>query len=223
MVMLFGLIMEETIIGWMSNWDYANKVPTSAWRSACTLPRELRLKKTKNGYRVFSNPVKEMALLKDKIQVLTLKNQIINGTKDLSSQLKFSPKTSELNVAFEVAEGAKTKFEIVLENSKGESYSVGYDATKNEFFSDRTKSGKTNFTDNFAKKIHIAPRTSTDKTVSFNIYFDVASAELFADKGETVMTDIFFPNEDFNILKIKSSNGSVKIKELKVQAIKGIW
>lgn len=210
------------LIGWMSNWDYANKVPTSAWRSACTLPRELTLKKTKNGYRVFANPVKEVALLKDKSQVFTLKNQVIDGTKDLSSALKFSPKASALNVTFEVTE-AKTKFEIVMGNSKGESYSVGYDAAKNEFFSDRTQSGKVNFSDKFAKKIHIAPRTSTDKTISFNIYFDVASAELFADKGETVMTDIFFPNEDFNILKIKSSNGNTKVKELKIQAVKGIW
>ncbi|MEA5138619.1 glycoside hydrolase family 32 protein [Arcicella rigui] len=210
------------LIGWMSNWDYANQVPTSAWRSACTLPRELTLKKTKNGYRVFANPVKEVGLLKDKSQVFTLKNQVVDGTKDLSSALKFSPKTSALNVTFEVTE-AKTKFEIIMENSRGEFYALGYDAKKNEFFSDRTQSGKVNFSAKFAKNIHVTPRTSTDKTISLNIYFDVASAEMFADKGETVMTEIFFPNEDFSKLKIKSSNGSVKIKELKVQAIKGIW
>jgi fructan beta-fructosidase len=31
------------LIGWMSNWAYAQAVPTSPWRSAMTLPRELEL------------------------------------------------------------------------------------------------------------------------------------------------------------------------------------
>ena len=31
-------------IAWMSNWDYAAKVPTTPWRGAMTLPRELSLK-----------------------------------------------------------------------------------------------------------------------------------------------------------------------------------
>src|ERR1700759_37504 len=30
-------------LGWMSNWSYATVVPTSPWRSACTVPRELGL------------------------------------------------------------------------------------------------------------------------------------------------------------------------------------
>ena len=34
---------KRIFIGWMSNWDYASKVPTDPWRSAMTLPRELSL------------------------------------------------------------------------------------------------------------------------------------------------------------------------------------
>ena len=34
---------KRIFLGWMSNWEYANKVPTDPWRSAMTLPRELSL------------------------------------------------------------------------------------------------------------------------------------------------------------------------------------
>jgi fructan beta-fructosidase len=34
---------QNLLIGWMSNWAYAQAVPTAPWRSAMTLPRELTL------------------------------------------------------------------------------------------------------------------------------------------------------------------------------------
>ena len=39
----------KIFLGWMSNWQYANVVPTKAWRSAMTVPRELTLKKVDNS------------------------------------------------------------------------------------------------------------------------------------------------------------------------------
>ena len=33
----------KVMIGWMNNWQYAGTVPCSPWRSAMTLPRELKL------------------------------------------------------------------------------------------------------------------------------------------------------------------------------------
>jgi len=51
--------------------------------------------------------------------------------------------------------------------------------------------------------MHHAPRFSNTKNVEMTVFFDKASAELFADKGWTVITDIFFPNEAFNQLDLK--------------------
>lgn len=34
---------KKIFLGWMSNWEYAGKVPTDPWRSAMTIPRELSL------------------------------------------------------------------------------------------------------------------------------------------------------------------------------------
>ena len=39
-------------IGWMSNWQYANVVPSEAWRSATTLPREVVLNRKNEIYEL---------------------------------------------------------------------------------------------------------------------------------------------------------------------------
>ncbi|MEP7344519.1 MAG: glycoside hydrolase family 32 protein, partial [Gemmatimonadaceae bacterium] len=50
-------------LGWMSNWSYAQEVPTSPWRSAMTVPRELTLRRTPDGLRLVQKPVVELESL----------------------------------------------------------------------------------------------------------------------------------------------------------------
>src|SRR4051812_11953788 len=50
----------KIFLGWMSNWQYANVVPTERWRSAMTVPRELSLQKIGDKYYIQSTPVKEL-------------------------------------------------------------------------------------------------------------------------------------------------------------------
>ncbi len=55
----------KIFLGWMSNWDYANVVPTQSWRSAMTIPRELQVRHSGDGgIFVCSQPVRELNGLK---------------------------------------------------------------------------------------------------------------------------------------------------------------
>ncbi|MEO8253627.1 MAG: alpha/beta hydrolase-fold protein, partial [Flavobacterium sp.] len=47
---------KRVIIGWMSNWLYAQEVPTESWRSSNTIAREVTLVKTKDGYTLKNVP-----------------------------------------------------------------------------------------------------------------------------------------------------------------------
>ena len=210
------------LIGWMSNWQYANIVPTGVWRSAATLPRVLSLKSTSQGYRVAVTPVKELQGLRNPAKkALQLSNLNIAGSLDVTPKLNFKPTLSELELSFEKPQ--KGKVEVELSNGKGEKYIIGYDSENNTFFSDRTKSGKVDFSDTFAQKVHLAPRLASDKIIKLHVYFDVSSAELFADNGETVITDIFFPNEDYTKMKINTSEKTFKVKTFKVWNLKSTW
>ena len=201
-------------MGWMSNWDYAQDVPTKSWRSAMTLPRQLILSKTAQGYRLFSQPVKELEKLRKKTYAID--NQIISDKVVLTKKVNPTASHTEIIVEFELEDKTNGDFAVVLSNSKGEQYQVGYNATKNHFYSDRTQAGKINFSDKFAKKITYAPRSSSDKNIKLHLFFDVASCELFGDDGITVLTDIFFPNEDFIKVELVTKNGKVNLKSGKM-------
>lgn len=203
-------------MGWMSNWDYATIVPTTRWRSATTLARTLALKNTPAGLRLLSQPVAELEQLRaKKYSVTDLK---LNDTSiNLTDRMDFSPTLSEVILEAEVAENATLQLE--LSNGKGEKYLVGYDAAQQQFFSDRQQAGKQSFSEKFAADIHTAPRMSANKKVRLHVFFDTASAELFADNGAVVITDIFFPNEPFSQLHVTTNGGAVTVTSLDVYQI----
>ena len=107
-------------IGWMSNWDYAQVVPTYQWRSAMTLPRELKLHSTDNGYRLTSHPVEELQTLR-KIS-LDMVEQDVEGEFDLS----FIAKSKTLQMESFIEFNREQALVFRLTNKKGESCSIGY-------------------------------------------------------------------------------------------------
>ncbi|WP_273444791.1 glycoside hydrolase family 32 protein [Neolewinella agarilytica] len=218
-------------IGWMSNWQYARDVPTEAWRSAMTVARKLELHRLSSGYRIFSTPVKELKQLRTSENMLN--GDVVSATMPLKAFIApasapitdRSKGTYELELEFTLLDKEKAgSFGVILHNSSGESYRVGYDPSEDEFFSDRTKSGDTSFSDKFADKITIAPRNADAETIRMQLVFDQASAELFADGGATVITDIFFPDQVFNQISLFSeTENTVKLSAGKAYALKRIW
>ena len=61
-------------LGWMSNWRYANQVPTEEWRSAMTLPRELSLTSSEDGVRLIQKLVLEIIRFERKLRNLSEPN-----------------------------------------------------------------------------------------------------------------------------------------------------
>jgi fructan beta-fructosidase len=203
-------------LGWMSNWLYATAVPTKAWRSAMTIPRELRLVKLNDGYYIAARPVKELENLKN--GTVRLSNLALNEeNRDLTTQLKRTDGQYELTIT---AKQLKS-FAITLSNGVGEQLVIGYDKKDDSWYIDRTKSGISDFSNNFAKRMaskRIAHTSGTDIT----LVVDAASVELFADKGLTTMTSIFFPHQPYNKITM-SAPGGFSASDITYSALKSIW
>ncbi len=198
-------------IGWMSNWSYAQQVPTEKWRSAMTLPRELGLTHTKDGIRLTSTPVKEVITIRDK------------PLKIGASSITYAD-TPMMEIRFEADMNRTTakKFGLEVSNKAGEKLRIGYDVTKSQYFFDRTQGGKNNFSKTFAA-VHYAERKTQHKILRFSIWLDASSAEFFADGGLTTMTEIFFPTEDLTNVRIWSEDGTVKIRKSEAYSLKRTW
>lgn len=202
-------------LGWMSNWLYANEVPTDQWRGATTTARELGLIKGENTYRLVSNPVKELENYRAK--KVAKQNISITGKTLLTTTETISLSKTEIN--FSIDDVTKGKYILTLSNSHGDELIFGYDAAHKMFFLDRSGSGKTGFSEKFSEKVATAPRASKEKNLNAKIILDKTSIELFYDNGSTVMTGIFFPNEPFEKLYIASDNENFTLTKIEINQL----
>jgi fructan beta-fructosidase len=202
-------------LGWMSNWQYATTVPTKVWRSAMTVPRELKLVKVDTGYFIAAEPVPELDKLKTAsvhLNSLSVKRNV-NLTKLL--------KRSDAQYKLHISSKQLNSFSITLSNSMGEQSVVGYDKTENSWYIDRTKAGVSDFNKDFAKLI-ATKRIASSKNMDMTLIVDAASVELFADKGLTVMTTIFFPHKLYDKI-VASSQGNFVMDNFTYYPLKSIW
>ena len=206
----------KLFIGWMSNWEYARDVPTETWRSAMTVSRELKLKKTGDKYVLVSNPVPELykfvskTIIRDTLVVDKQKTIISRNEVDLS----------RLSVELEINNLTENKYTFLFHNKFGDSLSFGLDNIEKNYFVNRQKSGKVDFSDKFANIISKAKKISPSNTLKLRALIDKTSIEIFYNDGETVMTEIFFPNEPFETLSIETLDKKFVIENIKIEEFK---
>ncbi len=200
----------RVFLGWMSNWNYANKVPTEKWRSANTVPRDLKLDKNNHGFIITSAPSPEL-------------NQLANKTKTFESWPAngLNIEDSIVPASFSMQLSIATDFSITLANSKNERIIVGYEKASNRYFIDRTNSGDTSFSKGFGTKLS-APRLSDKTEQNLTLIIDQSSVELFGDDGSTVLTSLFFPSENYNRLTVDLKNNKSYIKA-ELKTLKSIY
>lgn len=203
----------KIFLGWMSNWQYATVVPTQTWRSAMTVPRNLGLEKIEGKYYVTSQPVNELNDLD--ISNMKLQNLEVNNF-DLTTKIgKLS-----LPVSLKFSSEKIDDFSISISNADNEKVVIGYNKATNNYYIDRTSSGKTDFEKKFAARV-VAPRISNSPNMDMILIIDKTSVEMFADKGLTNMTAIFFPGQPYSRIVFNSEH--FKIQNLQYHELKSIW
>ena len=169
-------------IAWMSNWQYANQVPTMQYRSANSMPRDLGLFTDAGETYVSVVPSKELLALR-------------------------GDKTNRLSAACELVVDIKSQSKptvITLSNARDEQVVMTYNPKDCTFSMDRTQSGNTGFSDMFKAKT-IAPTHGTIRQL--RIFIDKCSIEAFDAAGKMAMTNLVFPTEPYGRLTV---NGAAK-------------
>lgn len=196
-------------IGWMSNWLYGWDVPTVGWKGAMTLPRTLGLRAIGQGTRLTQTPVQELESLRGPAQYW----EGLALTPDDNPLADFAGDAYEITAEFEV--GTASAFGFRVRVGGDEATTVGFDSIRQSLFVDRSRSGKTGFHPAFAAR-HEAALAATEERVSMHIFVDRSSVEVFASDGETVLTDLIFPNPSSLGLEAFAEGGESLLKSLTI-------
>ncbi|MEJ2593673.1 MAG: glycoside hydrolase family 32 protein [bacterium] len=207
-------------IGWMSNWDYGQEVPTKRWRSAMTIPRTLELKNTEEGIRLFSRPVIELETLRKDTTRLNIglipENQNITIPLEIPCEIDLQFTTNGNHPE------ADSRFGLSLFNAMGEQMTIGFRPAEQEFYTDRRSSSKRVFNEGF-ESVQYARFNPEDGQIEMRLYIDVSSVELFAGDGEVVMTDLFFPVEEYDSLTFFSQDTEAILQKGILYSLQPIW
>ncbi len=208
---------ERLGIGWMSNWQYAQVVPTVRWRSAMTLPRVLSLREDKGNYSLDSRPVQALQALRG--DRTDLGKVTITGEREISGG--FSPSQCELLLHTDTTQTTAALFGLTLSNGRGDRLILGFDRENDQLWVDRRQSGP-DFSEDFYKGPHTAP-LNMEALEDLRIYLDVASLEVFAGQGALNFTEIFFPSIPYNTLTFWADGGEWVLASGTVFALESIW
>ncbi|MEW1947954.1 glycoside hydrolase family 32 protein [Pseudarthrobacter sp902506025] len=193
------------MIGWMNNWQYANQIPTSPWRSPMSLVREVSLAMVDGQPRLVQQPAPECTAesLPGPAQWVSLSGTVAvdGGAAVQLVDVTFTPGTAD-------------EFGLVVRGatdgaagSSGTRISISPGA--GELVLDRTNSGDSGFHPAFPS-VSKAPLRALDGTYSLRIFIDHCSVEVFAQDGLVTLTELIFPDPAQTAITLFSANGSAE-------------
>lgn len=205
-------LSEPIWIGWMSNWQYANQVPTNPFRSVMSIPRKLGLRR-QNG---------ELTLVQTPINL----SPIYKGAELCDEELKVEagkPAGFELGILQAVLEAKVEKntasaFSVTLKGEH-ERLQILFDCVKKEVRVDRTTSGDVSFSEKFAS-IDTMPLAEVR---DFKVIIDQTSIELFVNDGSSAMTELFYPLESRYVLEFSATDGEVILSDVSLNHLASAW
>lgn len=197
-------------LGWMSNWQYANNVPTRQYRSANTLARDLTLYREEQELYLKSTPSVEVKKARGKkVSIpsfkVSEKHEIVN---------LFEEKQGAYEVEIVIQNAGASKIAFCLLNDKGEKVSMYYDLNRKQFVMDRSESGTVDFSKDFPA-VTVAP-VNVDKELTLRLFVDRSSIEAFGEDGKFVMTNLVFPSQPYVKMCFEADKNGYAVKALNV-------
>lgn len=219
-------------VPWMSNWQYANIIPTQQYRSANALPRELTMYSEGKDLYLAVNPVKELETLRKETKEIPAFTIEAGKAVKLDTLFAGNDGAFEMNLNISTGNSGVAGFQLM--NEKGEYVDIYLDLATKKLVMDRVHSGivdfgknsvphekeahdnrianSINYVDDFALATWGPLSTAKDHTLQ--MYVDKCSIEIFLDGGKVAMTNLVFPNVPYNSLNFYSKDGSYQVNSL---------
>ncbi len=184
-------------IPWMSNWQYANDLPTRQYRSQMGMPRQLFAFAVGKETYVGQRPVEEMYSLLQPSTITVEANTVKLGNIE-----------AQVMIEMDVKNGTT----FTLSNDKGEE--VFFSVNAGRILMDRQKSGiiptQDFVSETWSPKPQLGSNCGTWAPIEqlcgkkdkyhVQLWLDICSVEMFVEGGKASMTNLVFPAEPYNTL-----------------------
>ncbi len=197
---------EVIMIAWMQTWSRSMPTAIDGWAGACTLPRRLSLK---NG-RLIQIPIKEIEKYrKNAVEYTDVEigeHTVLNGINGNKIELSVKISTDDTDIVG-----------IKLFESQTDYAQVYYDKQNGKVVFDRRDCGvkidcDKKEKDAYKRSVNVE---NTDNSISFRIFLDVSSCEVFINDGEKVMTSNVYTLNNGDGISFFAVSGKAKILSLK--------
>lgn len=197
-------------LGWMSNWQYANNVPTRQYRSANTLARDLTL--YREGQELYLKSTPSVEVKKARGKKVSIPSFRVSEKHEIVNLFEDNQGAYEVEILIQNAGASKIAF--CLLNDKGEKISMYYDLNRKQFVMDRSESGTVDFSKDFPA-VTVAP-ANVDKELTLRLFVDRSSIEAFGEDGKFVMTNLVFPSQPYVKMCFEADKNGYAVKTLNV-------
>lgn len=197
-------------LGWMSNWQYANNVPTRQYRSANTLARDLTL--YREGQELYLKSTPSVEVKKARGKKVSIPSFKVSEKHEIVNLFEDNQGAYEVEILIQNAGASKIAF--CLLNDKGEKVSMYYDLNRKQFVMDRSESGTVDFSKDFPA-VTVAP-ANVDKELTLRLFVDRSSIEAFGEDGKFVMTNLVFPSQPYVKMCFEADKNGYAVKTLNV-------
>jgi fructan beta-fructosidase len=209
------------MIGWMNNWDYGLSVPTSPWRGAQSIPREMALRTVDGRIRLTSKPVGSVESLRNKRLAAASGVTVKNTSKALLTRTA-KGRALDIEATFSLKDADRFGLKVRT-GAGGEETVIGYDTTTQELYVDRSRSGAVDFHDAFSTGVQTAPLKPRNGKIKLRVLVDSSSVEVFGGNGEAVITDQVFPDPSSTGVEVFAEGGTATLNHLEAWQLRPIW
>ena len=196
-------------IAWMSNWQYAGKLPSLPGRGQMTLARSLYLRQPpahpaltpgQEPLELVQRPILPVPTYKPYSAMFGAPPfQTIAAANARLAKGKSPGCVFVLRLNLDPGESAEAGIRLRRSSADPnqpaqEETLVGVDTSRGQIFVDRTHSGRTDWSPDVPARVTAPLKHSQAESIRFDIVVDNNSVEVFAEDGETVLTSLIYPS-----------------------------
>ena len=199
------------MIAWMNNWEYANQIPTSPWRSPMSLAREISLQTIDGKPRLIQKATGDFATVSSSGPSFRLgRTEISDCTRILDGA---AGSVQRIEATFTT--GSAEEFGLIVRANGAHGTRIGIRPAQGTLHVDRRTSGNTAFHESFPS-IDTAPIRAIEGSYRLTIFVDRCSLEVFAQEGQVTMTELIFPAPTSTDVAVYALGGTAAVESLDI-------